>query len=307
MNVLESKKVVIFGDGDLGVALAKHLAKEMCAITLVSRYGRNMTKIQVFGYPGQINHIKHDCANISEETLSDIISGAYCVYNLVRAPYASPQSVLKAINTDFPEKLVHACRVHNVRLVHLSSILNNNDSSNYTVSQKIGTDHIAGSIYKKCAIVQSGLLYGNDSYLTSFYSSIASISPIVPIVGKGKTIHITNIEMLALGLVAVAKSDNNFGKSYLAVSFSLKEDEFVRTILEIMKKKRLTISYNALFKVFFKYSKFLNTIETLHCSHKILDLPKEANLFEFVGKAHPSLRASLNDALPFYSKSVDRC
>lgn len=183
----QPQKIIIFGGtGFLGRYIIQNLAQKGFEIIVVTRDLEKALPLKVFGDIGQITPI---IGNIHDtHFLNAIVSSADCVINLLGILYETRRQKFNDIHHLFPAHLAALCHQHKVKsFIHISALGSNRESlSHYSRTKALGEEEVR-THFKMATILKPSVVFGAEDQFLNLFAELACKSPILPLIGGGKT------------------------------------------------------------------------------------------------------------------------
>ena len=183
---METKLVTIFGgSGFLGRHTVRALARAGWRIRVAVRHPNMAFFLKPAGTVGQIAPIKCDVSD--PEQVAAAIAGASAVVNLTGILYPHGQS-FEEVHCDGAQNIAQAAARAGVNtLVHVSAIGADSESqSHYAQTKAIGESRVRAA-FPGAVILRPSIVFGPDDDFFNRFAGLARISPVLPLVGGGKT------------------------------------------------------------------------------------------------------------------------
>ena len=182
-----NQQIAIFGAGGfLGRHLMRKLTELDYRIKVATRspYLKGYLKPQ--GNAGQIELIKTNIFN--ENEISKVLKNCDLAINLVGILYETRKQKFTKIHEQFPYLLSRLCNEHRVKkLIHISALgIEGRHESKYKESKLNGEKKIKDN-FKSPIILRPSVVFGPEDKFFNTFASLAQISPILPLIGGGKT------------------------------------------------------------------------------------------------------------------------
>ena len=178
--------ITIFGgSGFLGRHLVRALAKQQYRIRIAVRRPDLAGHLQPLGSVGQIHAVQ---ANVRDRpSVAAAVRGSNVVINLVGILFESGRQRFDAVQSFGAEGIALAAAAHNARMIHVSAIgADENSSAAYARAKWRGEQLVLAAI-PDAVIFRPSILFGpNDDFFNRF-AGIAQLSPVLPLVGGGHT------------------------------------------------------------------------------------------------------------------------
>jgi len=178
--------ITIFGgSGFLGRHLVRALAKQQYRIRIAVRRPDLAGYLQPLGSVGQIHSVQ---ANVRHRpSVAAAVRGSNVVINLVGILFESGRQRFDTVQSFGAEAIALAAAAHNARMIHVSAIgADENSSAAYARAKRRGEQLVLAAI-PDAVIFRPSILFGpNDDFFNRF-AGIAQLSPVLPLVGGGHT------------------------------------------------------------------------------------------------------------------------
>ena len=282
-----NQQIAIFGAGGfLGRHLIRELTKLDYRIKVATRSPYLKGYLTPLGNAGQVELIKTNIFN--PEDIKKVLRNCDYVINLVGILYETRKQKFSQIHSDFPYLLSNLCNEFQIKkLVHVSALgVSEKHSSKYIQSKLNGEKNIK-NIFKSSVILRPSLVFGPEDKFFNTFAFYAKISPVIPLIGGGKT-KFAPIYCVDVGK-AIAKAlelKNKETKIYeLGGPKNYSFRELMEILLNLIKKKRLFI--NIPFNIAKFQSYFLQMLPNPVLTVDQVELLKYDNI---VSGDHPALK-----------------
>ena len=182
-----------------------------------------------------------------------ILKNCDYVVNLLGILYETRKQKFNQIHSQFPHLLGNLCNELGIKnLIHVSALgVKEKHSSKYMQTKLQGEKNIQ-SIFESAVILRPSLIFGPEDKFFNTFAAIARISPIIPLIGGGKT-KFAPVYCADVGkaIAKVMELKNNKSKIYEIAGpeiYSFKE--LMTILLTEIKKRRF------LFNIPFNIAKF---------------------------------------------------
>jgi len=178
--------ITIFGgSGFLGRHVVRALAKRQYRVRVAVRRPDLAGHLQPLGRVGQIHAVQ---ANIRHRaSITAAVRGSDVVINLVGILFESGRQRFDAVQSIGAEGVALAAAAHNARMIHVSAIGADEDSSAAYARAKWRGEQRVLAATPDATIFRPSILFGpNDDFFNRF-AGIARLSPALPLVGGGHT------------------------------------------------------------------------------------------------------------------------
>ena len=237
------KIIAIFGAGGfIGKHLIRNLTKMDYRIKIATRYPYLKGYLKPLGNPGQIELFKTNIFN--EEDVKNVLKNCDLAINLVGILYETRKQKFNHIHSHFPYLLSNLCNELGIKnLVHISALgVKDKHNSLYMQSKLEGEKNIQDT-FKPSVILRPSVVFGPEDKFFNTFASLAQFSPVLPLVGGGKTkfapIYVGD---LAKAIVKALELNNSEPKIYeLGGPENYSFKELMEILLREIKKKRFLI------------------------------------------------------------------
>ena len=238
------KIIAIFGAGGfLGKHLMRQLTKLDYRVKVATRNPYLKGYLKPLGNPGQIELFKTNIFNL--EDVKQVLKDCDFAINLVGILYETRKQKFDQIHSQFPHLLSNLCSEAGVKnLVHISALgVKERHTSLYIQSKLQGEKNIQNN-FKPSVILRPSVVFGPEDKFFNTFASIAQFSPVLPLVGGGKTkfapIYAGDV---AKAIVKALELNNSEPKIYeLGGPENYSFKELMEILLQEIKKKRFLIS-----------------------------------------------------------------
>ena len=281
------KIIAIFGAGGfLGKHIMRELTKLDYRVKVATRNPYLKGYLKPLGNPGQIELFKTNIFDTQD--VKKVLNNCHLVINLVGILYETQKQKFNHIHVQFPYLLSNLCKEFGIKnLVHVSALgVKENNLSKYMQSKLQGEKNIQ-DIFKQSVILRPSVVFGPEDKFFNTFASIAQFSPVLPLIGGGKTkfapIYVGDI---AKTIVKVLELNNSKPKIYeLGGPENYSFKELMKILLSEIKKKRFLIPIP--FSVAKFQSYFLQMMPNPILTPDQVDMLKYNNI---VSGAYPTLK-----------------
>jgi uncharacterized protein YbjT (DUF2867 family) len=181
----ETLITVFGGSGFLGRHVVRALAKRQYRIRVAVRRPDLAGYLQPLGRVGQIHAVQANVRN--RPSVAAAVRGSDAVINLVGILFESGRQRFDTVQSFGAEGVALAAAAHNARMVHVSAIGADEDSSAAYARAKRRGEELVLAATPEATIFRPSILFGpNDDFFNRF-AGIARLSPFLPLVGGGHT------------------------------------------------------------------------------------------------------------------------
>ena len=237
------KIIAIFGAGGfLGKHLMRQLTKLDYRVKVATRHPYLKGYLKPLGNPGQIELFKTNIFN--SESIRQVLKNCDLAINLVGILYETRKQKFNQIHSQFPYLLSNLCNEIVIKnLVHVSALgVKEKHTSQYMQSKLQGEKNIQDT-FKPSVILRPSVVFGPEDKFFNTFASLAQFSPVLPLIGGGKTkfapIYVGDV---AKAIVKALELNNPEPKIYeLGGPESYSFKELMEILLAEIKKKRFLV------------------------------------------------------------------
>ena len=183
----DSKLVTVFGgSGFLGRHTVWALAQEGYRVRVAVRRPELAGFLRSYGLVGQIHPIQ---ANVRDDaSVRQAIVGADAVINLVGILAPSGKQTFQAVQADGAARIARVAAENGIQnFVHVSAIgADRNSNARYARSKAEGEDAVLQAI-PSAVILRPSIVFGPEDEFFNRFAEMARFSPVLPLIGFGKT------------------------------------------------------------------------------------------------------------------------
>jgi uncharacterized protein YbjT (DUF2867 family) len=178
--------VVVGASGFVGRYVVKHLAAEGAVIAAVSRAASAAGYLRPMGDVGQIALID---ANITDRgRLAPLLQGAEGVVNCAGILYQRGTQRFQTLHETGPAGLAALAAAAGVRhFVHISALGADPASPSLYGRSKAAGEAAVQAAFPGATILRPSLIFGPEDAFFNRFAAIARVSPVLPLIGGGRT------------------------------------------------------------------------------------------------------------------------
>ena len=252
---MTARLVTIFGgSGFLGRHTVRALARAGWRIRVAVRHPNSAFFLKPAGAVGQIAAVKCDVTD--PDQVAAALTGADAVVNLTGILFPRGQS-FEEVHCDGAQNIAEAAaRARLGALVHVSAIGADSESRSHYAQTKGEGEARVRAAFPAAVILRPSLVFGPEDDFFNRFAGLARISPILPLIGGGRT----KFQPVFVGDVASAVStallsEKARGKTYeLGGPMTYSFKQLMQIVCRETGRKRLLVPLPfglALFKSFF--------------------------------------------------------
>ena len=171
------------GSGFLGRHVVRALAKRGYRIRVAVRRPELAGHLQPLGRVGQIHAVQ---ANLRHApSVEAAARDAQVLINLVGILFERGRQRFDSIQTYGAEQVALAASAHGARLVHISAIGADENSSSHYARSKAAAERLVLAAQPNAAIMRPSILFGPEDDFFNRFAAMARILPALPLIGGG--------------------------------------------------------------------------------------------------------------------------
>lgn len=233
-NNLETLVTVFGGSGFVGRNLVRALARRQYRIRVAVRRPELAGFLQPMGRVGQVHAVQ---ANLRyPQSVAAAVRDADIVVNLVGVLFQRGAQRFDAIQAQGAETVALAAKAAGARLVHISAIgADANSSARYAQSKAEG-ERLVLAAMPDAVVMRPSIMFGPDDDFFNRFAALARLTPALPLVGGGHT----RFQVAFVGDVAEAIARAVDGDAKPGATYELGGPD-VRSFKELMEFMLATI------------------------------------------------------------------
>jgi len=235
--------VTVFGgSGFVGRHIVRDLAKAGASVRVAVRRPDRALFLKPMGDVGQITPV---AANIRDDaSVAAAVEGSDAVVNLVGVLYESGRQTFDAVHHQGAGRIARAAKAAGVdRLVHVSAIgADAHALSDYARSKAAGEAAVRAE-FPDADIVRPSVVFGVDDNFFNLFAALARLSPVLPLIGGGKTrFQPVFVGDVAAAAAAILSAPKGSGSTYeLGGPEILTFRELMEMVLRATGRRRLLV------------------------------------------------------------------
>jgi len=216
------------GSGFLGRHVVRALAKRHYRIRVAVRRPELAGYLQPLGRVGQIHAVQSNLRNAA--SVEAAARDAHVLVNLVGILFERGRQRFDAVHTYGAEQVALAANTHGARMVHVSAIGADENSSSAYARSKANAEKLVLAAQPTTTVMRPSIVFGPEDDFFNRFAALARISPALPLIGGG----LTRFQPVFVGDVAAAIADAVDGKARPGTVYELGGPD-VRTFKELMQ------------------------------------------------------------------------
>ena len=180
------RTAVLGGSGFVGRYVVERLAARGDVVPVGCRHAENAKFLMTFGQVGQIAAV--NVAIDDAELLPAFLAGNEAVVNCVGILAESGAQTFERVHHQGPARLARLAREAGIeRLVHISAIGADPRSTSAYARTKAAGEAAVRDAFPTATILRPSLVFGPEDQFFNRFAAVAMISPILPVIGGGRT------------------------------------------------------------------------------------------------------------------------
>ena len=185
MTQTDKMACIFGGSGFIGKQVTQELARAGYRIKIATRIPENAFELKTCGNVGQV--VPFQCDYKNPESINAAIANCDVVINLVGIVFEKRKNRFMRIHCDIPENIAKACAQANIKkFIHVSALGVDKAKSKYAASKLAGEDAISKE-FPNVTILRPSVVFGAGDSFFNMFAKMASFSPVLPLIGGGKT------------------------------------------------------------------------------------------------------------------------
>lgn len=208
------KVALIGGTGFVGTQITQQLANAGYRVHVIARDAAAGAHLTCFGATGQVIVSSGDVRK--PESLSTALTDAYAVVYLPGLLFESGSQKFETVHASAPETVALMCKESGVeRFVFMSALgVNHAKKSVYACTKHEGEARVTAA-RSDTTIMRPSVIFGADDNFLNQFARMALFSPVLPLIGGGKTrfqpVYVSDV---AQAVVHILGNDKTAGKTY---------------------------------------------------------------------------------------------
>ena len=183
---MQNLVTVFGGSGFIGTQAVRQLAKAGWRIRVAVRNPNLAYRMRMHGDVGQIDLVQANIRN--RASVARALDGATAAVNLVGVLYEGGRQGFQAIHAMGARTVAEVAREQGVgRLVQMSALGADAESASKYARTKAEGEIAARAVYADAVVVRPSIVFGPDDHFFNRFAAMASVSPVLPLIGGGAT------------------------------------------------------------------------------------------------------------------------
>ena len=183
---MQNLVTVFGGSGFIGTQAVRQLAKAGWRIRVAVRNPNLAYRMRMHGDVGQIDLVQANIRN--RASVARALDGATAAVNLVGVLYEGGRQGFQAIHAMGAKTVAEVAREQGVgRLVQMSALGADAESASKYARTKAEGEVAARAVYADAVVVRPSIVFGPDDHFFNRFAAMASVSPVLPLIGGGAT------------------------------------------------------------------------------------------------------------------------
>jgi NADH dehydrogenase len=233
---------VLGGSGFVGRYVVERLAARGDVVPVGCRHAESARFLMTFGQVGQIAML--NIAIDDAELLPAFLTGNDAVVNCVGILAETGPQSFERVHHQGPARLARLAREAGVeRLVHISAIGADPRSTSAYARTKAAGEAAVRDAFPTATILRPSLVFGPEDQFFNRFATIAMVSPVLPVIGGGRTrFQPVYVGDVADAVVKCLGDPTTAGRTYeLGGPRVYSFRELLELLLEEIRRKRLLI------------------------------------------------------------------
>jgi uncharacterized protein YbjT (DUF2867 family) len=186
MRLMKGLVTVFGGSGFVGAQIVRALVKGGARVRVAVRRPGGAYRLAMLGDVGQIEVVQ---ANVRDPaSVARALDGAEACVNAVAVLYESGRQSFQALHVDGARAVAEAARAAGVtRFVHISAIGASAASSAAYARTKAAGEAAVRAVLPQATIIRPSVVFGVEDNFFNRFATMATFSPVLPLIGGGRT------------------------------------------------------------------------------------------------------------------------
>jgi uncharacterized protein YbjT (DUF2867 family) len=237
-----SKLVTIYGgSGFVGRYIARRLAKEGWRVRVAVRRPNDAMHVKPYGTPGQVEPVL--CNIRDDASVRQVMQGADAVVNCVGILSETGKNRFDAVQAEGPARLARiAAELGITRMVQISAIgADASAKSDYARTKALGEQGVLTHM-PQAVILRPSIVFGAEDQFFNRFASMASSSPILPVVGAATRFQPVYVDDVARAAVLAVQGKAEPGIYELGGPDIASFRDLMQTMLAVIHRRKLIVN-----------------------------------------------------------------
>ncbi len=236
------KLVTIFGgSGFVGRYIARRMAKEGWRVRVAVRRPNEAIFVKTYGTVGQVEPVLANIRN--DASVQAACEGADAVVNCVGTFDKGGRNDFEAVHVSGAERVARMAKAAGAsQLVHISAIGADVDAASEYGRTKAAGEALAKKVFPQIVILRPSVVFGVEDNFFNRFAKMASITPIIPLVGGGSRFQPVYVDDVAKAAVVGVLGQAPAGVYELGGPDTETFAALVDRMLACIRRKRLKIN-----------------------------------------------------------------
>jgi uncharacterized protein YbjT (DUF2867 family) len=227
------------GTGFLGRAIAQSLAREGIVVRVPTRHPDRANVLRIAGDAGQIAPFY--CSLRRDIDVAEAIGASDTVINLIGILNGRNANAFQSVHVELAARIARIARQQGVRnLLHISALGAGAGSNSCYACSKAAGEKAVRAFFPEAIIFRPGIMFGPDDRFLNRFVNMARFSPLLPLIGGGKTkfqpVYVGDVAKAALA--ALNNPEARWQTYELGGAAVYTFRELLEFVLKTMGKKR---------------------------------------------------------------------
>ena len=181
--------VTVFGgSGFIGKQVVRALAKRGLRVRVAVRRPNVAYEMPLMGDVGQVEVVQANLRN--RASVERALETAQAAINLVGVLYEAGRQRFDALHAEGAETVARACAGHGIgRLVQMSALGADAESESSYARTKAQGEAAVRAHVPSAVVMRPSIVFGPEDHFFNRFAAMATISPVLPLPGGGKTLY----------------------------------------------------------------------------------------------------------------------
>lgn len=211
---IKGRLITVFGgSGFIGRNLVRDLADHGARVRVAVRHPNQALFLKPLGDVGQIQIVQANLRH--DQSVAAAVEGADAVVNLVGILFESGKQKFAEVQARGAGRVAEAAAKAGVsRLVQISAIGADADSPSKYARAKAEGEEAVKAAFPDATILRPSIVFGPDDDFFNRFAGLATISPVLPLIGADTRFQPVYVGDVADAITAVLEDDKSAGKTY---------------------------------------------------------------------------------------------